>query len=50
MKKHIKIIALLVLVIALFVGSFFFGESGEVKDDQNIYVTEKIKEEQPIIE
>ncbi len=50
MKKHIKIIALSVLVIVLFVGSFFFGESGEVKDDQNIYVTEKIKEEQPIIE
>ena len=50
MKKHIKIIVLSVLVIVLFVGSFFLGESGEVKDPQNIYVTEEIKEEQPIIE
>ena len=50
MKKHIKIIVLSVLVIVLFVGSFFLGESGEVKDPQNIYVTEEIKEEQPIVE
>ena len=50
MKKHIKIIVLSVLVIVLFVGSFFLGESGEVKDPQNIYVTEEIKEEQQIVE
>ena len=50
MKKHIKIIVLSVLVIVLFVGSFFLGESGEVKDPQNIYVTEEIKEKQPIVE
>lgn len=50
MKKHIKIIVLSVLAIVLFVASFFLGESGEVKDSQNIYVTEEIKEEQPIVE
>lgn len=46
MKKYIKITALSVLVIALFVGSFFLGESGEKKDT---YVPKETKEEQPII-
>lgn len=48
MKKYIKIITIFVLVAALFVASFFFGDSGEVKDTQNI-VIEEIKEEQPLI-
>ena len=50
MKKHIKIIVLSVLVIVLFVGLFFLGESREVKDPQNIYVTEEINEEEPVVE
>lgn len=48
MKKYIKIITISVLVAALFVASFFLGDSGEVKDTQNI-VIEEIKEEQPLI-
>ena len=50
MKKYIKITALAVLVIALFAGSFFFGESGEIKEDQNTYITEEIKKEQATVE
>ena len=50
MKKHIKIIVLFVLAIVVFVGSFFLGESGEEKDTQSVYMTEEIKEEQPIVE
>ncbi len=46
MKKHIKIITIAALVVALFVGSFFFGESGEMKDS---YVTQDSKAEQPIV-
>ncbi len=49
MKKYIKIITLSVLVIAIFAASFFLGDSGEIKDTQNIVIDE-IREEQPIVE